>query len=131
MTTLSTLTALTLVLTFLALRGYTAAASAINADWLGSDRVLVVKWGSEIIGALVLGWADNSEGARKRGTRRRRGKAVVRAWTVKGKYRGKGVGGGLLEEAVKVAGEKGADGIVFCGEHASKYSCSLYLVLWF
>lgn len=97
---------------------YIGLAEDINMEWLGDDRMIVVKWGEDIIGSLVLGWAD-SDAAKKRG-RRRRGKAVVRAWTVKLKYRGKGVGQGLLEEAVKVAGEKGADGILFDPDHASK-----------
>ncbi|KAF2129646.1 hypothetical protein P153DRAFT_367026 [Dothidotthia symphoricarpi CBS 119687] len=97
--------------------GYIGLAEDITRDWLGGDRLIVVKWGEDVIGALVLGWADN-DASKKRG-RRRRGKAVVRAWTVKSKYQGKGVGEGLLEEAVKVAGEKGADGIVFDGEHAN------------
>ncbi|KAF2273539.1 acetyltransferas-like protein [Westerdykella ornata] len=119
LTTLAGLTSIYLVAIRFAVGGYLALAEQIGWDWLGEDRVLVVKWGEEIIGAVVLGWADNSEGARKRGTRRRRGKAVVRAWTVKLKYRGKGVGEALLEEAVKVAGERGADGIVWDGEHAN------------
>jgi GNAT superfamily N-acetyltransferase len=97
---------------------YIGLAEDIDMNWLGDDKLLVVKWGEDIIGSLVLGWADN-DAAKKRG-RRRRGKAVVRAWTVKLKYRGKGVGEGLLEEAVKVAGERGADGIIFDAEHASK-----------
>jgi GNAT superfamily N-acetyltransferase len=99
--------------------GYIGQAERIDAEWLGQDRLICVKWGEDIIGSLVLGWADN-DAAKKRG-RRRRGKAVVRAWTVKLKYRGKGVGEGLLEEAVKIAGERGADGIVFDGNHASKF----------
>ena len=98
--------------------GYIGMAEEINMEWLGDDRLIVVKWGEDVIGSLVLGWADN-DAAKKRG-RRRRGKAVVRAWTVQLKYRGKGVGEGLLEEAVKVAGERGADGIVFDADHASK-----------
>jgi GNAT superfamily N-acetyltransferase len=97
---------------------YIGLAEDIDMSWLGDDRLIVVKWGEDIIGSLVLGWADN-DAAKKRG-RRRRGKAVIRAWTVKLKYRGKGVGEGLLEQAVKIAGEKGADGIVFDGDHASK-----------
>tara|TARA_R110002003_G_scaffold96_19_gene7585 strand:+ start:26116 stop:26598 length:483 start_codon:yes stop_codon:yes gene_type:complete len=99
--------------------GYIGLAEDIDMGWLGDDKILVVKWGEDIIGALVLGWADH-DAAKKRG-RRRRGKAVIRGWTVKLKYRGKGVGESLLEEAVKVAGEKGADGIVFDVDHASKY----------
>ena len=97
---------------------YIGLAEDIDLEWLGEDKVIVVKWGEDVIGSLVLGWADNDAG-KKRG-RRRRGKAVVRAWTVRLKYRGKGVGEGLLEEAVKVAGEMGADGIVFDANHASK-----------
>lgn len=108
--------------------GYIGLAEEINWEWLSEDRLVVVKWGEEIIGALVLGWADSSEAAKKRGTRRKRGKAVVRAWTVKLKYRGKGIGEGLLEEAVKVAGEKGADGIVFDAEHASEFTLSRRIV---
>lgn len=98
--------------------GYIGLAEEVGTEWLGDDRVIVAKWGNDIIGALVLGWADN-DAAKKRG-RRRRGKAVIRGWTVKLKYRGKGVGEGLLEEAVKIAGEKGADGILFAGDHASE-----------
>lgn len=121
-TTVGGITMIALVAVRAAVGRYLALAEEINWDWLGEDRMIVVKWGGEIIGALVLGWADNSEIARKRGTRRRRGKAVVRAWTVKLKYRGKGVGEGLLEEAVKVAGERGADGIIFDRDHASKFN---------
>lgn len=105
--------------------GYIGLAEDIGTEWLGDDRVIVAKWGNDIIGALVLGWADG-DAAKKRG-RRRRGKAIVRGWTVKLKYRGKGVGEGLLEEAVKVAGEKGADGILFAGDHASKSNRTLCL----
>ncbi|KAJ4322725.1 hypothetical protein N0V94_002243 [Neodidymelliopsis sp. IMI 364377] len=97
--------------------GYIALAEEIGMDWLGEDRMIVAKWGEDVIGSLVLGWADN-DAAKKRG-RRRRGKAVIRGWTVKLKYRGKGVGEGLLEEAVKIAGERGADGILFDADHAN------------
>lgn len=100
--------------------GYIGLAEEIDLDWLGEDRLIVAKWGEDIIGALVLGWADN-DAAKKRG-RRRRGKAVIRGWTVKLKYRGKGVGEGLLEEAVKIAGERGAEGILFDANHASAYN---------
>jgi GNAT superfamily N-acetyltransferase len=135
-TTIGGVTMIGLAAVRMAVGGYLALAEGINWEWLGDDRLIVVKWGEEVIGALVLGWADNSEGARKRGTRRRRGKALVRAWTVKLKYRGKGVGEGLLEEAVKIAGERGADGIVFDADHASKfcrvpsiYCCLEYLLI--
>lgn len=108
---------------------YLSHAETINWDWLGDDRVLVVKWGQEIIGSLVLGWADAEAGKKKGHAKRRRGKAVVRAWTVRTKYRGKGIGEGLLEEAVKVAGERGADGIVFADDHASEFFPSAISIL--
>ncbi|KAF2473908.1 uncharacterized protein BDR25DRAFT_256916 [Lindgomyces ingoldianus] len=116
-TTIGGITMTCLIAVRMATGGYLSLAEDVNWDWLGDDRLIVVKWGEEIIGALVLGWAD--DGAKKKGGRRRRGKALVRAWTVKLKYRGKGVGEGLLEEAVKVAGEKGADGIIFDRDHAN------------
>jgi GNAT superfamily N-acetyltransferase len=118
-TTTAGITMVYLAAVRMAVGGYLSLAEEINWNWLGDDKLVVVKWREEVIGSLVLGWADNSEGAKKRGTRRRRGKAVVRAWTVKLKYRGKGVGASLLEEAVKVAGERGADGIVFERDHAN------------
>jgi hypothetical protein len=37
---------------------YLTYAEEIDWDWLGDDRMVVVKWGEEVIGALVLGWAD-------------------------------------------------------------------------
>ncbi|KAF2739065.1 hypothetical protein EJ04DRAFT_9343 [Polyplosphaeria fusca] len=116
-TTIGGITMAYLVAVRMASGGYLTLAEKINWDWLGDDRLILVKWGEDVIGALVLGWAD--EATKKKNPRRRRGKAVVRAWTVKLKYRGKGVGEGLLEEAVKVAGERGADGIVFDEEHAN------------
>jgi ribosomal protein S18 acetylase RimI-like enzyme len=106
--------------------GYILAAEEIDLNWLGDDKVIIVKWGEDIIGSLVLGWADN-DAAKKRG-RRKRGKAVVRGWTVKRRYRGKGIGESLLEEAVKIAGEKGADGIVFDANHASEFPLSSNLL---
>jgi GNAT superfamily N-acetyltransferase len=119
-TTLGGLVMMALVAVRSAVGGYLTCAEEINWDWLGEDRLLIVKWGEEVIGALVLGWADNSESAKKRGTRRKRGQAIVRGWSVRLRYRGKGIGESLLEEAVKIAGEKGADGIVFDRNHASK-----------
>ncbi|KAL9575906.1 MAG: hypothetical protein Q9212_007577, partial [Teloschistes hypoglaucus] len=63
----------------------------------GAENVVVVtKWGEEeIIGALVMK------------VMKRERKAVLRAWTVKLRYRGREVGRGLLEEGVRVARAKG------------------------
>ncbi|KAL5401620.1 hypothetical protein PMIN03_011371 [Paraphaeosphaeria minitans] len=60
---------------------YLTHAEETDWEWLGDDRMIVVRWGEEVIGALVLGWAD--EAAKKKQGRRKRGQAVVRAWTVR------------------------------------------------
>ncbi|KAL9607848.1 MAG: hypothetical protein Q9167_007278, partial [Letrouitia subvulpina] len=51
--------------------------------------VLVTQWGDETIGTVVLRCP------------RKEKKAYLRAWTVRAKYRGKGVGRALLEEGVR------------------------------
>ncbi|KAF2103529.1 hypothetical protein NA57DRAFT_64025 [Rhizodiscina lignyota] len=97
-------------------KDYLIYAEDINWDWLDDDRILVTKFGEEIIGALVLGWVAGDG----RGSRRKRvGRGLIRAWTVRLRYRGKGVGTGLLEEAVGIVNEKGGDGIDFAEEHAN------------
>ncbi|KAL8993270.1 MAG: hypothetical protein Q9169_006469 [Polycauliona sp. 2 TL-2023] len=74
------------------------------------NLVVVSKWGEEeIIGALVMR------------VLRKEKKVVVRAWTVKLKYRGKGVGRGLLEECVRVAKEMGCGRVEFEREHANSH----------
>lgn len=112
---------------------YATFAERINWDWLGGytppstptgERghglknkskcddpvVLVSKWGEEVIGALVMKVV------------KRERKAYVRAWTVDSSCRGKGIGGGLLEEGVRVAWGRGARAFEFEREHASKFS---------
>ncbi|KAL8744546.1 MAG: hypothetical protein Q9190_003225 [Brigantiaea leucoxantha] len=61
--------------------------------------VLVTRWGEDIIGALVIRCP------------RREKKAYLRAWTVVNRYRGKGVGRGLLEEGVKFVWGRGVRGL--------------------
>lgn len=70
--------------------------------------VIVTKFGEEIIGACVL-----------RVVKRER-KGYVRAWTVRLKFRRKGVGRGLLEEAVKVVWGRGGRGVEFEEGNARK-----------
>ncbi|KAL9640924.1 MAG: hypothetical protein Q9204_000491 [Flavoplaca sp. TL-2023a] len=74
------------------------------------NMVIVSKRGEEeIIGALVVRMS------------RKEKKAVIRAWTVKSMYRGKGVGRGLMEECVKVAKDRGCGRVEFETEHASMF----------
>ncbi|KAI4165573.1 MAG: hypothetical protein LQ342_000986 [Letrouitia transgressa] len=61
--------------------------------------VLVTRWGEEIIGAVALRCP------------RKEKKAYLRAWTVRAKYRGKGVGRALLEEGVRYVWGRGIRGV--------------------
>ncbi|KAJ9644667.1 hypothetical protein H2199_003630 [Coniosporium tulheliwenetii] len=97
--------------------GYTVLAAEIDWAWLAGDTVIIAKVArsGEVIGAVVLGWVCEGRGS---GRRRNKGRGAVRAWTVAAGYRGNGVGAGLLEEAVRVVGERGREGVGFAEEHA-------------
>lgn len=99
--------------------GYTALAGEIDWAWLGSDTVIIAKAtrSGEVVGVVVLGWVCGGRGS---GRRRHKGRGAVRAWAVRSGYRGKGVGGGLLEEAVRIVGERGGEGVGFAEGHARK-----------
>ncbi|GFF86846.1 hypothetical protein IFM53868_04947 [Aspergillus udagawae] len=75
------------------------------------QEVLVTKFGERIIAAIVLRGVPADEKGKVTG--------VIRAWTVERRYRGKGVGVGLLEEAVGLCREKGWEGPEFDDEHAN------------
>ncbi|ROW05136.1 hypothetical protein VSDG_00002 [Cytospora chrysosperma] len=111
--------------------GYIQMAEDLKWDWLvspdtGEEDVLVgARFGSEIIGALVLRLETNPATPRKKrgnhGHGLKGGKGVIRAWTTKLRYRGKGVGADMLHEAVRVTRERcGKDAEVgFAAEHAN------------
>ncbi|QDS73449.1 hypothetical protein FKW77_008808 [Venturia effusa] len=96
-------------------QGYLNAAEEIDWEWLADDQILITKFGDDIIGALVLRW-EKGEG---RGNRKKKGRGVIRAWTISLRYRGKGVGAGLLEDAAKAVEKRGGDEIVFADDHAN------------
>ncbi|KAI5919476.1 hypothetical protein F4810DRAFT_498936 [Camillea tinctor] len=118
---------------------YIQVAEDLRWTWLQPDEsggceedtVIGVRFGKDLIGALVLrleprhgsgsGAAALTSRRRSRASFLRGGKGVIRAWTVKLKYRGKGVGGDLLHEAVRVTRERcGRDAAVgFAREHAN------------
>ncbi|KAI1632264.1 hypothetical protein F4809DRAFT_628562 [Biscogniauxia mediterranea] len=119
---------------------YIQVAEGLRWSWLepddggGSgeeDTVIGVRFGQDLIGALVLrleprhgsgsGAAALTSRRRGRASFLRGGKGVIRAWTVKLKYRGKGVGADLLHEAVRATRERcGRDAAVgFALEHAN------------
>ncbi|KAK3324132.1 acetyltransferase [Cercophora scortea] len=109
--------------------GYIQAAEGLKWDWLVADDgeedvVIGTRFGTELIGALVLRLEPNPSLVGKKKNRTlslKGGKGVIRAWTTKLRYRGKGVGGDMLREAVRVTREKcGRDAQVgFAKEHAN------------
>ncbi|KAI1458068.1 hypothetical protein F4805DRAFT_457256 [Annulohypoxylon moriforme] len=108
---------------------YIQVAENMKWNWMVSedneeDTVIGVRFGQDLIGALVLRLEPNPNLAGKKRSRNsmlKGGKGVIRAWTVKLKYRNKGVGIDMLHEAVKVTREKcGKDAeIGFAKEHAN------------
>ncbi|KAJ5594648.1 uncharacterized protein N7459_000856 [Penicillium hispanicum] len=105
----------------------TVDANATKLKLAHRDRVLVSRFGNEVIGAVVLrvrrvpvttGSADSSDAIHGAGTKRYRLKAFIRAWTVKQRYRGHGIGVEILEFAVRYARENGWGDPVFAHDHA-------------
>lgn len=118
------------------------------------DLVLGTYYGDELIGALVLRLeppassrslspsTSGSNKARKSHSRHnsfsaktkslKGGRGVIRAWTTKLRYRGRGVGKDLLIEAIRLTREKcGKDAeIGFAAEHANANSGQV-LPEWF
>jgi hypothetical protein len=110
--------------------GYLTEAETITWSWLSSpetgDEDLLVgsKFGEDLIGALVLRVErPGGVGSKKKGkvVKTGKGKGIIRAWTTGLKYRHKGIGTGLLEEAVRVTREKcGKEAEVgFAADHAN------------
>ncbi|KAI5362766.1 putative GNAT domain, acyl-CoA N-acyltransferase [Septoria linicola] len=96
-------------------QGYLRAAEGINFEWLGDADILVTKFGDEVIGTVMVEWISGESRTKKKKAWR----GLVRAWTVRLKYRHKGVGGALLEDAVSAAKKKGAESLEFAEEHAN------------
>ncbi|KAK6220913.1 hypothetical protein LQW54_001833 [Pestalotiopsis sp. IQ-011] len=108
---------------------YVSVAESMRWDWMVAedgeeDTVVGVRFGREVIGALVLRLEPGSSPTGRKRTRAsalRGGKGVIRAWTVKLRFRGKGVGTDMLQEAIRITKEKcGRDAAVgFAKEHAN------------
>jgi hypothetical protein len=121
--------------------GYLRAAEALSWDFITApngteDLVLGTRYGSDIIGALILrierpspeptgNGSAHGHSRRKSHSRqnslRRGGTGVIRAWTTRLRYRGRGIGGDMLREAVRLTRERcGRDAEVgFAREHAN------------
>jgi len=67
------------------------------------------------------GGGNKKKGAKAAAASLRGGRGVIRAWTTKLRYRGRGIGGDMLHEAVRITREKcGKDAEVgFAKEHAN------------
>ncbi|OCT45109.1 acetyltransferase, GNAT family [Cladophialophora carrionii] len=94
-----------------------------EADIVGSqDDILLTRYGEEVIGAIVLrGVRDHPTQAASTGRSRKNVPITgqIRAWTVKRRYRRKGIGQGLLEEAIAWCRDKGWQGPEFAEKHAN------------
>ncbi|KAK3955451.1 acetyltransferase, partial [Pseudoneurospora amorphoporcata] len=139
--------------------GYLNLAESLSWDWLlnpdgtpdmEEDIILGTHYGNELIGALVLrlepassprsSSPSSSNKARKSHARHnsfsakslKGGKGIIRAWTTKLRYRGRGVGKDMLVEAVRLTREKcGKEAEVgFAAEHANA-NCGKVLPEWF
>jgi ribosomal protein S18 acetylase RimI-like enzyme len=117
--------------------GYLSLAENLKWAFLKNDSgeediVLGSRFGDELIGALILRLERNppsptfSTAAKKKGSGNNKhsktgGHGVIRAWTVRVRYRGKGVGTELLEEAIKLTKERlgGSAEVGFAKEHAN------------
>ncbi|KAI5868416.1 hypothetical protein GGS23DRAFT_602203 [Durotheca rogersii] len=110
---------------------YIRVAEDMRWSWLASedgepDTVIGVRFGRDLIGALVLRLeppphASPTGKKRGRAAALRGGKGVIRAWTVKLRYRGQRLGVDMLHEAIRTTRERcGRDAEVgFAREHAN------------
>jgi hypothetical protein len=94
---------------------YITLAEQTHISMVEDSDVLITKFGDEVMGTVILGWVD----AETKG-KRRKWRAEIKGWAVRLRYRGKGEGLALLQEAVNLAKKKDADSISFAPDHASK-----------
>ena len=124
-------------------RGYIEEAESVGTwKWLDKgrddasavgdeDEVLLSRFGDEVIGALILrgvreqcaypGSGNNSPRKRRQNSGGKNAAVTgkIRGWAVQYRYRRKGVGAELLEEAVKICQERGWQGPEFADDHAN------------
>jgi GNAT superfamily N-acetyltransferase len=105
---------------------YLHTAESINWDWVEGSDIIVTKFGEEIIGTVIVDWISGESSRQKR---KKAWRGEIRAWTVRLRYRGKGVGAALLEDAVKEARKKSAESLEFAEDHASEFLLRLITVL--
>lgn len=116
--------------------GYVKLAENMRWSWLEGpesiegDLVIGARYGGALIGALILRLEPRFSPASSIGGKRRNrsrsvsfrgGKGVIRAWTTRLRYRGKGIGRDLLDGAIRIVKDRcGKDAEVgFAQEHAN------------
>lgn len=95
---------------------YINAAESLNMDFVDKSDVFITKFGNEVIGAAIVEWQSPDSKAKRS---KRASQGVIKAWTVRMRFRNKSVGSGLLEDAVAEARKKGAESLVFADDHAN------------
>ena len=98
----------------------------INGTGGEEDTVLAARYGDEIIAAAVLRLVPDATAAPTKKTRSSQplkgGAGIIRAWTTKLRYRGKGIGGDLLRLSILTARSMcGSDetAVTFAPDHAN------------
>ena len=92
---------------------YLTLAERIGWDWLGDDEVMIARFGSEIIGAAVYRLETGTDTSSSPRKKNRPKVGIIRAWTIRLRERGRGVGKGLMESVVEECVKKGADNVKF------------------
>ncbi len=117
--------------------GYLVAAEKLGWKWLEAEAeeeqggngktrgkrdetvILITMFGEEVIATVVAKVLKKEK------------RALVRAWTTRLKYRGKGVGKDLLEQVVRIAIEEmGCKDVLFDEKHASKSFFLFFVFRW-
>ncbi|KAJ4247823.1 hypothetical protein NW762_013032 [Fusarium torreyae] len=109
-----------IILTYLvAIRYFTSAYIRIaeDTDWLDwlkntdgvEDTIVGARFGKDVIATVILR------------LEKRESRALIRAWTTRSRYRGRGLGGDMLRESIKIAKKSlGRDcTIQFAADHAN------------
>lgn len=101
--------------------------SASDSGAVGEEDEILLTWfGDEAIGTLMMRGqretpVSNSGSSSPKKARKNNHPVtgIIRGWSVKRRYRHKGIGQGLLEEAVQLCQSKGWSGPEFADDHAN------------
>ena len=83
------------------------------------DEILLTRFGEEVIGAIVIRGIRDPTSSSGKSRKNAPTRGFIRAWTVMRRYRRKGIGQGLLEEAIALCQSNGWSGPEFADDHAN------------